>query len=121
MYAEVGNLNPYALDYPVCVEDGSNAGRARKYGRSQRTWLMNFALPTLFTELLKTDERNPRLSATSELRLAEIRKSIGLQSTDEFVPCAEDYMTSYLNQDSVKQAIHVKSDIVWKDCSTIIR
>lgn len=30
-------------------------------------------------------------------------------------------MTSYLNQDNVKKAIHVYTDIVWKDCSTALR
>jgi len=50
MYREVGNLNPYALDYPVCLDDGTNAGRARKNGRSQRNMLMNYMLPGLFTE-----------------------------------------------------------------------
>jgi hypothetical protein len=39
MYKEVGDLNPYALDYPVCTEQSK---RLQKSGRSQRTWLMNF-------------------------------------------------------------------------------
>jgi hypothetical protein len=118
MYAEVGNLNPYALDYPVCLEDG-----VKKYGRGQRTWMLNHFLPGLFTHLMGEEKEKLRapLDRESEERLSEIRKSIGLSSTEEFVPCAEDYMTTYLNQDDVKQALHVKSDIVWKDCSTILR
>lgn len=112
MLREVGNLNPYALDYPVCTEDqNSNAGRARKNGRSQRTWLMNYMLPGLFQA---EDE-------ASKDRLEAVRKEIGLEPVDGYEPCAEDYMTSYLNQESVKAALHVKSDIVWADCSTTIR
>ena len=34
-----GNLNPYALDYPVCVGDS-----LKKKGRAQRTWLLNYLL-----------------------------------------------------------------------------
>lgn len=123
MYREIGDLNPYAVDYPVCTEDAStNAGKARKYGRSQRTWMLNYMLPTLFTNLLTSDNgKNTELSAESLERLSKVKQSIGLQPIDEYEPCAEDYMTAYLNQDKVKQAIHVKSDIAWKDCSTILR
>jgi hypothetical protein len=116
MYAEVGNLNPYALDYPVCLEDGP-----KKYGRGQRTWMLNHFLPGLFSDLMGGKEGDTPLSAENEAALKQIRKSIGLSTNEEYVPCAEDYMTSYLNQDSVKEALHVKSDIEWKDCSTKLR
>jgi hypothetical protein len=107
MLREVGNLNPYALDYPVCTEfEGTNGGKARKSGRSQRSWLMNYMLPGLF----ETEEK-----------LAEARKYLGLEPVESYEPCAEDYMTQYLNQDSVKAALHVNKNIVWADCSTTIR
>lgn len=121
MYREVGDLNPYALDYPVCLEDQStHAGRARKYGRSQRTWLMNFMLPGLFSTDADS-ENDSKLSAESASSLSAIRQSLGLEPNDSYQPCAEDYMTSYLNQPSVKAALHVKEDIEWKDCSTALR
>jgi hypothetical protein len=41
----VGNLNPYALDYPVCVADSSSAF-------SQRLWLLN----SRFAAILSKDE-----------------------------------------------------------------
>lgn len=117
---QVGNLNPYALDYPVCLEDQSTpAGRARKNGRAQRTWMMNQMLP--FANAAEDPDSDRLLSAESESRLAELRKNIGLEPVASYEPCAEDYMTSYLNQPAVKEALHVKSDIEWKDCSTTIR
>ena len=106
----------------MCNEDTStNAGKAKKYGRSQRTWMLNFYLPSLFSSLMGEKDREAPLDTESEYRLTEIRKAIRLKSNDEYVPCAEDYMTQYLNQDSVKKALHVKSDITWKDCSTVLR
>jgi hypothetical protein len=121
MYVENRGLNPYALDYPVCTEDSStNKGKARKYGRAQRTWLMNHILPSLFTTEADA-EGNYKLSAEHQTQLANIKQTLGLQPVDGYEPCAEDYMTSYLNQASVKSAIHVKSDIDWIDCSRTIR
>ena len=123
MYEQIGELNPYALDYDVCLEDDStNAGRARKYGRSQRTWMMNHALPALFSKLEGGEPHNEILSEESQARMNAIRKHIGLSSTnEEYVPCAEDYMTAYMNQDSVKKAIHVNTNIEWSDCSMTLR
>jgi len=120
MFVETRGLNPYALDYPVCVEDGTNAGKARKNGRSQRTWLMNHILPSLFTT--EADEHGMyKLNAEQQKTLATIKKTIGLEPVDGYEPCADDYMTSWLNTDIVKAALHVKNDIVWQDCSRTIR
>lgn len=96
MYREVGaNLNPYALDYPVCKEDSP-----RRYGRNQRNWFMRNALSGMSPEM---------------------HAAVGLEPDSSYEPCADDYMTAYLNQDKVKQAIHVKQDIEWADCSRTIR
>ena len=91
MYREIGDLNPYAVDYPVCTEDTkTNAGKARKYGRSQRTWMLNYMMPTLFDNLLTADNgKAAPLSEDSEARLLEIKEAIGLQPNDEYEPCAE--------------------------------
>ena len=91
MYREIGDLNPYAVDYPVCTEDTkTNSGKARKYGRGQRTWMLNYMLPTLFHNLLTSDNgKETTLSAESEARLADIKSAVGLQSIEEYEPCAE--------------------------------
>lgn len=107
MYAEVGNLNPYALDYPVCLEDSP-----RKSGRSQRTWLLNHQLGAMKAEY----------NGANDAGLANIRKSIvGLEPPSDYEPCEDQYMTTYLNLPEVKAALHVKSDIKWADCSRTIR
>jgi carboxypeptidase C (cathepsin A) len=56
----------------------------------------------------------------------EYRELLGLKPTvgediDGYEPCEDDYSTSYLNQDSVKVALHVKSDIEWEECSYAIK
>lgn len=91
MTSEVGNLNPYALDYPVCLS---------KDGTPQLTSQVNQLLNYLSLE-------------------DDSRKSYPLlKETSDYEPCTENYATDYLNQESVKEAIHVDTSIVWKDCST---
>lgn len=106
MYKQVGNLNPYALDYPVCTEDSP-----RKFGRGQRAWLINNQLNAIHTQY----------AGVTEEHVKTLRSALKLQPVDGYEPCEEDYLTSYLNQTSVKAALHVNSDIDWKDCSYTLR
>lgn len=97
MYVQIGGLNPYAIDYPVCTED-----TPRKYGRSQRNWLLN--------HLFANEQSSP-----------EFKKAIGLEPVEGYEPCEEDYMTAWINQPSVREALHVQTDIEWESCSRSIR
>jgi carboxypeptidase C (cathepsin A) len=98
MTAEVGNLNPYALDYPVCLVNGEPRLSAQTRAHMS---LLNEDHPWL---------KMP--TPTNTVVPGEV------PVTSEYDPCTENYATSYLNQDSVKQAIHVQENIVWEDCST---
>jgi carboxypeptidase C (cathepsin A) len=89
----VGDLNSYALDYPICTTDSS-----AKRGRAQRMWFLN--------HLLK-----------SKAASAEERKLMNVAEVDKYEPCADDWGMQYLNQASVKRAIHVKETIPWMQCS----
>jgi carboxypeptidase C (cathepsin A) len=109
MYRDVGNLNPYALDYPVCTEDASTHRGLSKFGRTQRAWLLNHVHASM--------RENGKESET----VAAIRKQIKLEPVSGYEPCEADYMTTYLNQASVKTALHVKSDVEWVDCSRTLR
>lgn len=92
---EIGNLNPYALDYPVCVESSSGS-KSTTRGAPQRIWLQDHIYGTL---------------------LGKEYKSL----KESYEPCADNYEGTYLNRDDVKAALHVKSDIKWRDCSDKIK
>jgi carboxypeptidase C (cathepsin A) len=83
------------VDYPVCTEDSP-----RGAGRAQRHWLLNH----LFADAS-----------------AELKKTIGLEPVEGYEPCEEDYMTAWVNQPAVKEALHVQSDIEWGSCSRTIK
>jgi carboxypeptidase C (cathepsin A) len=118
MYRSIGDLNPYALDYPVCTEssnsNGLTAGHGkafgRKYGRAQRAWLMNYMFES-FKEVY----------GFADHTVKALKSTLKLEPVDGYEPCEEDYMTNYLNQPAVKEALHVKTDINWLDCSRSIR
>lgn len=92
----VGNLNPYALDYPVCTTDSP-----AKKGRAQRLWFLNHLYASRTTE--------------------EERRLLGLTATDSYEPCEDDYSDAYLNQAAVKVALNVKPTISWNSCSNTVK
>ena len=69
---KVGNLNPYALDYPVC------------------------------------------LSAQQRMMHSFIH---GEEAVAAYEPCEDEFSTNYLNNPAVKEAMHVRTDINWVECS----
>merc|ERR1719453_1745628 len=104
MYMQIGNLNPYALDYPVCVDESRSKA---KYGRSQRTWLIQHSLGAI------EEQRKMQTSSSSNDTsvIEDIKKTLHLEPVEGYEPCAENYMITYLNQAKVKEALHVKTDI----------
>lgn len=40
---------------------------------------------------------------------------------DSIHPPQDNYLTAYLNRPEVKEALHVKGDIEWVECSTTTR
>ena len=99
-YQKTSSVNPYALDYPVCLSDTHPLGG--KYGRSQRLFLLRNQLQHL----------SPK-----------VKEALKLDAVmgDEYQACEDDWMTTYLNRADVKAALHVKSDITWSDCSRTIK
>jgi carboxypeptidase C (cathepsin A) len=87
METQVGDLNPYALDYPVCLGPSP-----AKKGRAQRLWFLNHAMSP------------------------ERKKAAKIPLTTEYDPCIDNYAIEYLNRPDVQQAIHAKPT-VWAECS----
>lgn len=103
IYNAVGELNPYALDYPVCLS--STVSSKEKKGRAQRLWFLHQILGSRTTE---GGEKHRMLQSAEKLK-------------DSYQPCEDDYTTAYLNDPDVKKALHVKGDIRWSECSTSTR
>ena len=77
---EVGDLNPYALDYPVCVEDSASAASSSKKstkGRAQRMWVQNAQLEAA-------------LGGRAEVQKLQAQGLLAA-GADAYEPCADDY------------------------------
>jgi len=92
---KIGNLNPYALDYPVCVSQ-------------QQIWTTHM----IYDNIIKYNDR------MSDAFLS-VFNSIPQKGTYE--PCEDNYASDYLNNPDVKKALHVKLDIEWEECSRTVK
>eukprot|EP01111_Echinosteliopsis_oligospora_P005467 TRINITY_DN1881_c0_g1_i1.p1 TRINITY_DN1881_c0_g1~~TRINITY_DN1881_c0_g1_i1.p1 ORF type:complete len:459 (-),score=135.72 TRINITY_DN1881_c0_g1_i1:75-1451(-) len=68
-------------------------------------------------------ERNPgyhlmKKIAEGDSKYATSAKIITNNKGLQYAPCVDDYVTSYLNIDEVKQAIHADSSITWTGCAS---
>lgn len=65
---EIGALNPYALDWPVCIgEEAAEGKKKKRQGRAQRAWLLHHATP-------------------AELR-SEEKQGLGIIDIEDYAPC----------------------------------
>ena len=85
-------INPYALDYPVCVEDSASRQ----------------ALTLMHKIHESTDGEKTEASAY-------------LLPVENYEPCAEDFLLAWINTDETKEAMHAKTDITWGSCSSKVR
>eukprot|EP00636_Phaeomonas_parva_P003127 CAMPEP_0118850102 /NCGR_PEP_ID=MMETSP1163-20130328/117_1 /TAXON_ID=124430 /ORGANISM="Phaeomonas parva, Strain CCMP2877" /LENGTH=500 /DNA_ID=CAMNT_0006782303 /DNA_START=115 /DNA_END=1617 /DNA_ORIENTATION=+ len=89
-------INPYALDYPVCLKGFGGA-----YSSPQGAQLMRHYWRQRLRAAWGMEEA--RRLATDLIR---------------YEPCTENWTSNYLNRPAVKKAIHAKEDIVWEMCSS---
>jgi len=94
---KVGNIDPYALDFDVC----NSAVVNEKYQ---------------FMKLVYQKALNRPLLKYWEYRIKYYDQYGSFPNEDNYVPCSENYATTYLNHKDVQSAIHVK-DTIWKGCS----
>jgi len=95
---KVGNLNPYALDYPVCVSS------------------QQIMMTEMIYETIKYDSKGD-----TELLTAFVSVFDSIPKNGEYEPCEDNYASEYLNDPAVKSAMHVKSDIEWEECSRTVK
>jgi hypothetical protein len=84
-YLGVGNINPYAIDYPVCTED------ARRGGRGQRYALLDNML------------------GDSNHKLRE--KMLGNDWDGSYEACEDNWATTYMNLPEVQMHIYLRLNI----------
>jgi carboxypeptidase C (cathepsin A) len=102
----IGNLNPYALEFPVCVE-------------AQQVWFSDYLFDRANMENANRESESESESE-SETQYTISPVSVLYDSiplSDTYEPCEDNWAQEYLNQPDVKNALNVRSDIVWEECS----
>jgi len=110
---EIGDVDPYALDYPVCNNALNQYWFLRKVVRD----MLGRPLPKRFEEIAQQhDAYSQKLSAMNKEEREAVLKS-GEFPDPSYQQCAQAYATEYLNRPDVQKAIYVQGHVVWTDCS----
>eukprot|EP00293_Proteomonas_sulcata_P014247 CAMPEP_0184302860 /NCGR_PEP_ID=MMETSP1049-20130417/12730_1 /TAXON_ID=77928 /ORGANISM="Proteomonas sulcata, Strain CCMP704" /LENGTH=349 /DNA_ID=CAMNT_0026614249 /DNA_START=1 /DNA_END=1050 /DNA_ORIENTATION=+ len=96
----VSDLDPYALDFPICTDPSKAAGREERMALLKKISL-----------------------AGRNMKMAKHLLSVQSRYTTKgYKPCIDNYMTDYLNRKDVQAAIHVKQPgtISWAVCNDTV-
>jgi len=86
MRKKMKDISPYAMDYPVCTEDKIDLNDAAS------SQVLHFLNVTATSYEYPRSNRSPRF----------------LPPDEKYLPCAEQHLKVYLNQESVQRAIRVR-------------
>jgi carboxypeptidase C (cathepsin A) len=127
MYQELGKgINPYGLDYPMCLEDSRKQTDAKEIMASTAGRMTTPAITSDSSSTLQTARRLTVSSQISQLmnQTANAMADYAgggppfLPPQDRYRPCADEHLETYLNRKDVVQAIHANpSTLPWKGCS----
>ena len=102
---KINSINPYALDYPVCLD-------------TQEIHMLKYLLSGPDIEIIQTSHHDQ----VKQGNLRGLQYSQGNQDSQDsqdipYQPCEENWTTKYLNRPDVIDAIHVINSVNWEECS----
>jgi len=105
MLDEIGDdINPYALDYPVCTDD-DNDGDDK----------LSFSMDPLMTQEGRLMDL---ISPIMAMKKMTYNSPPFVPKKDKYQPCSSEYLHRYLNRQDVKTALHVKGSGAWNQCTS---
>lgn len=137
----IGKLNMYALDWPVCgvpsmFVPSSSSSLSSLSSLSSKTSQSQYENNSKYEMQNYMNNNNNHRSAKSNHQSMQLlnhifkSKSISQQNkmnseteivkeevVQQYEPCSPDYLSVYLNNPNVKEALHVKDSIIWQQCS----
>jgi len=92
--------DPYALDFPVCTDESTRAGREQRYWMARAIHRAN----------------------SRKRQKMGLKENFGAYFPDDYEPCIENYMYWYLQRSDVRKALHITADSssTWEMCSGYI-
>lgn len=125
-----GDVDPYALDYPVCNGLVFN----------ERFWFLKHVIRDTFkrpiplfyeklaqkyeADLQEMEDMGWNVNNKNELydkirRLQPVDNPMGIFPLPGYQECSSNYATEYLNKKDVQNAIHAKNTTIWHECGGV--
>lgn len=113
IFKQAGNrINPYALDYPVCIEEEESTS-----SRDEESLAGDLYDDRNSTNKGNIPSSHVSMQSATLMRLGSISNPPFLPARDVYDPCAELHLHLYLNRDDVKDALHVDRSRKWRMCT----
>lgn len=113
MALDGNQINPYALDFPACLEPDNN-----DYPPQQETDVVSSNGNDVIAS--KSNQRWISSQARHLLTQSSSLSPPFLPKDDVYHPCAEAHLHQYLNRQDVKEALNVDVNKTWTMCTDAI-
>jgi hypothetical protein len=121
MFNQFGHgINPYALDYPVCLDDNGDFidNESMKRPRSQKRRLGTA------DEISATGKKHIRTTSSQLSQLMNLTRAgppLTVKESTDYQPCAEQHLMDFLDTPAVRKALHVDPSVTspWQKCGGI--
>ena len=114
IFSAVGKVKPYALDFPVCNYDHSHSQTSEEGLEGEVSGALMHQQLYLAKHLANIGDKTGKRPASFAANLVTALEEV---TTNHYEACAGYNEVKFLNQDTVKHALHAKSDITWAQCS----
>jgi hypothetical protein len=119
MFNQFGHgINPYALDYPVCLDDnGDFYDISNKRPRSQR----RLGTAEEVSSTHKKQKRTTSAQLSQLMNLTRAAPPLTVKESNDYQPCGEKHLMDFLDTPAVRKAFHVDPSITtpWQKCGGI--
>lgn len=121
MFQEFGQgINPYALDYPVCKEEGASPYKVRSKIESRKLSNMKLDPAGESVDLSGTATSSQVQALLNQTGQRGVENDATFARTS-YQPCSMTYLKRYFDRSDVREAIHVRKsmDQGWEVCGGV--
>jgi len=117
---DFSNIGPLADPFGKPFKLGKDPAKCNQFVNTAFTEMGNINIYDIYVDVCTQNRKTFEfLAGAGSIFHQAVLKAVG-GIWPPYHPCGDNYVTTYMNQNSVKSALHAKPSITWGECSNIV-